>query len=158
MNCGITTPPTNDATYALPHFFQEPHLPPGGLPVPGRLPQTARAVSALPSSARSAAAAATAYSFHPQPVSISVSMGHSIPKPHGPARSNMRHVWPHAPHFISRYIGPSTIIQGRRVRDATSLWPQTGQQSADEHIRPSSARASFPKIFVFTYSPEECFF
>ena len=47
MNRGITTPPTNDATYTLPHFFQEPHRPPGGLPVPGRLLQSVRAVSAL---------------------------------------------------------------------------------------------------------------
>ena len=33
--------------HALPHFFQQPHRPPGGLPAPGRLPQSARAVSAL---------------------------------------------------------------------------------------------------------------
>ena len=46
------------------------------------MPSTA----AWPFSARSAAAAATAYSLHPHPVSINVSMRHSIPKSHGPAR------------------------------------------------------------------------
>ncbi len=52
----ITSPPPitipnprqkSDPLYILPHFFQQPHRPPGGLPAPGRLPQSARTVSAL---------------------------------------------------------------------------------------------------------------
>ena len=60
--------------------------------------------------------------------SIRFCQSRGIPKPHGPARSNMRHVWPHAPHFISRYVGPSTTIRDRRIRDVTFRFPHMGHR------------------------------
>ena len=79
---------------------------------------------------------------------MSSSIAHFPRLGYGPARSVMRHVWPHVPHVISITVGPSTTIRDRRIRDVTLRLPHVGQRPGEGAKRPSKKRKHFSSIAI----------